>query len=782
MFNKICKKKIKNKNKNKNTKKNIFNTKSKRLNLKGGANAPKDINSSIELNKILDELSSFMLPKQLSDKKIPEILLIIEKLEEYKKLYNLSKLITYLNNLNVYLQDCQNAYVKIQRTKNNNGRFNYFVEKIKLEKTNIIEQIQRLKSKSKSKSNNESSLKGTLKSSTRILPKTPEIPQKSQKPQKPNKITRKLPNPPNPPIPPIPPILPIKEPLVSPPSFEKKSARSEIKHADKDPSRYEKKPLFFERYDSNPISNYINFVNFGKSLNGHARSGKEPASSATGRASYANGYLSSPYDYENGHASSAKGSATGHARYAKEPATGHARSGKEPATGHARSGKEPANSSNGRQELIPPTIFNHDFNHNNKKKPIEYNTKLLRPDEIEKIKADLGKKLHFPDREYIPIDQTIYTAFTNVGSSCYLNSAIQFLFAIPEFRDIIRGQPNNNNVIHTLQTLLHFFESNKGKVLSIDDVREKYKELTDVNVTNTKQMNKDIERDLKKQTIYEQLFIGTKYHSEDTGEFFLEKIFLYIAKNPMFIDLFGFNPTEEITCMNDQKFKKNFLHEGEFEKTLQIELYNETDKDEIQVKILKYIAKERESVKGVLLSESEKVKLLSLKQDIDDTKTHNLQTYINELYNSEVYVTLDTKVTVCERDSNPEGKAKSHKIISFNTKKYIIIFIKRFFSILQYDNDIVIGIIKFKIQFKVVPNPKIIIDYETHNKAYRLKSCIIHVGDNFEYGHYVYLNFDVNGFPLHIIDDSVVYNYDGQIDESHDYIRNGYFYLYEEIR
>ena len=502
-----------------------------------------------------------------------------------------------------------------------------------------------------------------------------------------------------------------------------------------------------------------------------------PVSSAKGPSISAKGPVAGP-------SISAKGPVAGPVSSAKGPAAGPASSAKGPSISAKKPVAGPVSSAKGpvrptiHIELIPPTIYvsNPVSNTNN----IVYNTSVLSPSEIQQIKKlNLHNKtqkengFNTTGRELIPINQTDYTTFTNVGSSCYLNSALQFLFAIPEFREIIRSQDNNNNVIHTLQTLLLYFESNKGRILNIDDITERYKQLT--GASNTKNMIEKIEKDLKTQTIYQQLFIGERGRDADTGEFFLQKIFPYIDKDPMFIEYFGFNATKEITCIDNTKFKKNDLTEGEFDKTLQIELYNETDKDVIQQKILEYID-------AVTIHKPEKEVLLSLKQAIDDFKTFPLQEYIEEQYKIEDYTENNiVKFDKCKTVANPSGLAESIKIISFNTKKYIIILIKRIFNIIEYNENGRINQIRFKIKFRVEPNPLIYIDYYPNQKTYKLKSCIIHVGNSFDNGHYVYLNFDDNGKPLHIIDDSVVYPYDGQTNEYNNYIRNGYFYLYEQI-
>ena len=82
---------------------------------------------------------------------------------------------------------------------------------------------------------------------------------------------------------------------------------------------------------------------------------------------------------------------------------------------------------------------------------------------------------------------------------------------------------------------------------------------------------------------------------------------------------------------------------------------------------------------------------------------------------------------------------------------------------------------------EITANPEITI----HSTIYKLKCCIIHIGVSPRVGHYIFLNFDHEGKPLHIIDDSNVYAYNGDTtnpnpNPNHNYKKNGYVFLYEQ--
>jgi len=747
MFNKTYKKQINNKlithkryNKSKkngvNTNKIIKKSKSKRINLKGGAKGVKGVEDSSALDKILDE--TYELLKHFTSNNTTDFEKIIEKLVKYNKDNNINILIENIENLNTYLAVCEDANQKHKHVECQN-----FAKNVKETKLIILHQIKiillnEINEKCKNISIKNKTEIVNLQSSITLFEKIFKNDLLKAIFTNDTTITKDE----------ITQFIALINNFISAINDYKKNNNTNINTNLKESITYLESQI--EPKINIIIPKLISLTNVS------ASSTKEPSISAKGPIAGPSISAKKPASSAKGPASSAKG----------------------PAAGPSISAKRPVRPTTDIQ-LIPPTIYvsNPVSNTNN----IVYNTSLLSPSEIQQIKKlnlhnKTQKEMEFntTGRKLIPINQTHYTTFTNVGNSCYLNSALQFLFAIPEFIAIIKNQDNNSDVIHTLKTLLDYFESYKGIILNIDDVTERYKELT--GLSNTNNMNKDIKADLKKQTIYEQLFIYERGHDADTGEFFLQKIFPYIDKNPIFIKFFGFNATKEITCINNTKFKKNDLTEGEFDKTLQIELYNENDKAEIQQKILEYID-------AVNIHKPEEGVLLSLKQAIDDFKTYTLQQYIEEQYKIEYYTENNIgEFDKCKTDINPEGLAESFKIISFNTKKYIIIFIKRFFNIFEYnENREIINQIRFKIQFRVEPNPLIYIDISTNQKRYKLKSCIIHVGNSFGHGHYVYLNFDDKGNPLHIIDDSVVYPYDGLTNEYNNYIRNGYFYLYEQI-
>ena len=94
------------------------------------------------------------------------------------------------------------------------------------------------------------------------------------------------------------------------------------------------------------------------------------------------------------------------------------------------------------------------------------------------------------------------------------------------------------------------------------------------------------------------------------------------------------------------------------------------------------------------------------------------------------------------------------------TSQYLLLDIKRF------DN------FNRKLNNQIVPEPILRIN----DKSYKLKSCIVHFGKTTGGGHYIYINFNDNGEPMHVISDTLISNYNNE-----DYIKNGYIYLYEQI-
>jgi hypothetical protein len=350
---------------------------------------------------------------------------------------------------------------------------------------------------------------------------------------------------------------------------------------------------------------------------------------------------------------------------------------------------------------------------------------------------------------------TNYTPLDNVGNSCYMNSAIQLLFAIPDFRQIIKEQVSDSNEIDALKLLVEYFEGGheyvRGNILDIDDIKKKLSAF--INSSNNNNMRKakqiSLESKLKNQTIYNKLYLDPKYGQIDTNEFILRKIFGSIDKNPLFNELFGFRPDEEIICNNG--FKSKIIHPPEhYEKTIQIELYNEVEKQDL-------------------------IELIINKFNINNFKTLNLQDCINQLYNPEFY-SDDNQPNRCKDRGSLFGNSK--RIVNYNTKKYIIFYIRRFLSYKKSNESVTDPTHTQKLNFELDPNAVINIDKDI--KAYKLKSCIIHIGKTSNSGHYIYLNFDEHGRPLHIIDDGRVYPYDGEKNNDHNY-KTGLIYLYELI-
>ena len=674
-------------NTNKIIKKN--KRKSKIINLKGGAKNPKHPNHSEPLDKILDDIF-ISLSNPFTHTIIEKFQRIIKKLEVYKKDNIIYLLIENINNLSINLKDCEyaNQKSKIDECKNFAKNVKELKQKLKLIVLlkQIHDTINQIDTENKTKIDYFTSLIAKLVSITED--------------EKYDVFIQNLNN------------------FNSSISEYKKDSNTNLNTGLRNSINDLK--LNINKNIDDYITDFTTDFTILENVKPIRKLPPDPVLSAKP--------LNRPASYATIPASSAKeapSSATGHASSATRPArsaTGHASSATRPAS----SGKGPASSATGHASsatghaklivLIPPKVI--DFNpKSNSKHTISYNNisdlnnetkKLLQESDLE-IEKEKKKAFNITGIKLIQNSQTKYTTLSNIrGSSCYLNSTIQFLFAIPEIREIIKANPNNSNQTNALKLFLDYYEKNPGKILDIDDAEEENKE----------------------QTIYNQLYTLTKYAQMDVTEFFLLKIFPFIETNPIFIDNFSLIPREEITCIDDTKQEKNFLREGEYEKTLQIEINYETD------------------------------------------VIQDLQYYIQRKYDNEIYdIKEKAIVEICKSESNPEGKAKSHKINSFNTNKYIILYIKRF----KYIDDKT----SIKVRTSINPNPLIYIDPD--QKIYKLKSCIIHIGTTIAGGHYIYLNFDDAGNPLHVIDDSRVYDYDGQTNESRNYIINGYVYLYEQI-
>jgi len=138
---------------------------------------------------------------------------------------------------------------------------------------------------------------------------------------------------------------------------------------------------------------------------------------------------------------------------------------------------------------------------------------------------------------------------------------------------------------------------------------------------------------------------------------------------------------------------------------------------------------------------------------------------------------LIAQYTTIENAELERGEVKfSYKKTSlevFPETQNIVIQLNRFKTInLKGDTE--------KVKTEVTPNQIITIN----TIEFKLIGCCIHIGDNLNSGHYVYLTFDDKGNPDKVINDGSISSYSTIKDVkvfSSNYLTNGYIYLYERM-
>jgi ubiquitin C-terminal hydrolase len=312
-----------------------------------------------------------------------------------------------------------------------------------------------------------------------------------------------------------------------------------------------------------------------------------------------------------------------------------------------------------------------------------------------------------------------YTAINNCGNSCYMNSVLQLLFAIPEFGEIINyinRLPDRDKI-----KKIRYTGKNSETQKEVTTVEEDYsliqyfKDLD--KISRLLQENKGTGKPIDIDSIYHTLRIGTKkFDTEDSAEFLtnvLDKVSEILTVkgviNPFTIVLSSIltniNPSYEIS-------KQNESHN-----ILRLDLIDNEDRyNDIIVYSLKDL-----------------IDNITVKETLDDYKINYIKTPV-------------------------------YKQLKITSSKYLLLHIKRF-----NDNNV-------KLNNKIHPDPILNIN----DKNYKLKSCVVHYGGTGG-GHYIYLNFDNRGNPLHQISDSSISIYTSANNDKDTYLRNGYIYLYELV-
>lgn len=322
------------------------------------------------------------------------------------------------------------------------------------------------------------------------------------------------------------------------------------------------------------------------------------------------------------------------------------------------------------------------------------------------------------------INQHEYTPLVNNDSLCYLNSAIQIIFSIPEFRDLL-SQLTQQSII-ALNIDYEHIKTDKEIELQIN---QDYK-VSALKYTQSFEEYRSVQLPLLIQS--RNKLKATKITNINKKK---NSIYALHILNNFFI------PGITLDIDNNQKNNNNDITETIYNNLYVGQKYSSQDPDQVIRTFLEYIK----------IIDTEKKYMNLIKYiSISIEKGNSIQEIIN------YFLYTQSK-------NNLNDNLNSFSSIP---PKYIIFVINRFNTT---NND--------KIKKKLIANMFII-----NNNKYILKACIIQIkhkrNDN---GHYIYLNFNKDLIPKHIIDDSSVYNYNGNTNVDNDYLTSGYIYLYENI-
>ena len=321
---------------------------------------------------------------------------------------------------------------------------------------------------------------------------------------------------------------------------------------------------------------------------------------------------------------------------------------------------------------------------------------------------------------------------TNIGNTCFLNSAIHFLFNIDSLRIYLAKISYED--IDNLQ-ISNYININPVRVDIDNDRIQLYKNVikaikflfdkmtTNINTNNTTPLNLDrltIPNTSKKVfailaeliATYERFYSTTHRIQSDPLEFIV--CYLDIFKYFMDEQLLHIYKTYGFTICSCKKSKKG---------------------DSYQYSLLRN--------ENMLRLES-----------INDSDDHHLQSLIDNLFKSK-------EARVCDKVNTYNSiKTTEPDILSTFTETNTIII-----SVERSNKD---GTTNTN---RAIPSPILTID----GKNYTLQGCIVHRGTTATSGHYVYVVYDNKGIQLHVLDDL----FSGGL--STDINNNGFVFLYKDI-
>lgn len=353
----------------------------------------------------------------------------------------------------------------------------------------------------------------------------------------------------------------------------------------------------------------------------------------------------------------------------------------------------------------------------------------------------------------------VYKGIINFGNTCYMNSTLQMLWSIPEFRNFLTSitlenienfsfktrtykHPYTNKVFEydynidkeALISLFKIFEylQNQNKA-PFEMTRNIYDGLRNLSITQGffSILNKEgkyateIFNGKKRNIVKLDSRISFRYKDQEDASEFLVKIMQDLLPN--IID----NP-------------------------IVTELLNTFEYEEKSIVTCEYTNTQTTSVNK------------SFNLDIP-IKSNNLTQSLQDFLKIE---NIDNYLEYCKSEANLNGIMKNKKIQIDFTKNTtnLIIKLKRFDSSTN--------------KIKTYMNPEVILDFNTidpnnpQDVLFSLQGCIIHLGATMSSGHYEYLVFDDNGKPKFIISDSSKTDVD---DKYNTYLTDGYIYYYRRI-
>ena len=301
----------------------------------------------------------------------------------------------------------------------------------------------------------------------------------------------------------------------------------------------------------------------------------------------------------------------------------------------------------------------------------------------------------------------------NIGASCYMNSAIQFLFCIPEVRTMIINTDFNdiaNLFTELLQKAFKYYDLQQNQTIK-DKINEPKKEISGG-------FYNFFVDDVRRVSFLKSLF--TEMHKRDSnkGVFITQNELINNYKLNEFIKELGF--TENTHEDASEFFTKLmggincFLYELNFFNTSKITCVNSaTDNTSIKVDILSYLPI---NIQGTNIQEC-----LDNHQKIEN---------MNE---------TEKLINGCGGIDTP-GDAESKKltIFIFPETKYMILSLSRF---IQGQSDKITTIVDIKT-------------FNLDGATFNIKAAILHQGKQIKSGHYVFAEYRSDGTLDKVFNDS----------------------------